>query len=445
MKKKVDFLIRYEHKVRELESIMLLKLELERRGYSVDFVANYDYKDKRRFDPKVIVSPAIYNNGQLMTDLSRYGLKKKIANLLWEQLIGIAEEESPVGAHNVYGTGQKVVTFCWGDNSKRRLVAAGMLERNAKVVGLINTDLLRKPFSGALQTKEQLADQYGIALNTRWNLFISSFAYCELDELQKDLIMKMYGEKYFNEFTQISVESRNAVLTWFRKLMVKYPNDVIIYRPHPDEIAKSQELKDMSSKFPNFHVVADLSLKQWCNAADKIYNWYSTGVVDAFVLDKPIRILRPVYISDEYDYRIFYTADHIKTYEDFLNDYPSLDEKKVMDSHMMADYYYTPERFVYQEVCDVLEEMLKTDKYDIHYTTEEKRKFIKSYWKASLIRNISFIKPILRRLHLFNEKFASLDAVHKVLDDGYEKNVATETELTELHEKLKPFVYGQQV
>ena len=31
----LDFLILYEHVVREYESILLLKLELERRGYSV--------------------------------------------------------------------------------------------------------------------------------------------------------------------------------------------------------------------------------------------------------------------------------------------------------------------------------------------------------------------------------------------------------------------------
>ena len=41
--KKVDFLIRYEHKVRDLESIMLIRTELERRGYSVAFICNYEY------------------------------------------------------------------------------------------------------------------------------------------------------------------------------------------------------------------------------------------------------------------------------------------------------------------------------------------------------------------------------------------------------------------
>ena len=32
----VDFLIIYEHKVRELENMCLIKYELERRGYTVE-------------------------------------------------------------------------------------------------------------------------------------------------------------------------------------------------------------------------------------------------------------------------------------------------------------------------------------------------------------------------------------------------------------------------
>jgi surface carbohydrate biosynthesis protein len=448
MKKKVDFLIRYEHKVRELESIMLLKLELERRGYTVAFVANYDYKDKKHYDPKVIVSPAIYNDGQLKTDISRYGLKKKIANLLWEQVMGIAEEESPTGPHNVYGTGQKAVTFCWGENTMRRLINVGMSTQNAKVVGQINTDLLREPFNSLLSTKEQLAEKYELDINSRWNLFVSSFAYCELDELQKNLIVKYYEKKYLEEFTKISIESRNKLLIWFEEALKRYPQDTFIYRPHPDEAAKSQVLKDLVSKYANFYVIAEMPLKHWCNAADKVYNWYSTGIIDAVVLNKPCRLLRPVFISDEYDYRLFYSANKIKTLQDFLDDYDSLDNCVGLDPQMVTDYYYFPKSFVYLEICDVLEDLLTSEKYDIHYTKEENKNFQKVYWKAVLMRNIGklyFVKPLLRKLHLFDERFAKGDNRRKILNEGFEKNVATDEECRLLAEKLKPMVYGQEI
>lgn len=445
MREKVDIVIRYEHKVRELESIMLLKIEMERRGYSVAFVANYDYKSKKRYDPKLIVSPAIYNDGQLKTDISRYGLKRKIVNLLWEQLMGIAEEESQTGAHNVYGTAQKIITFCWGENTQRRLTSVGMPLENAKVVGQINTDLLREPFVKLLLTKEQLGIKYGITPKARWNLFISSFAYCELDEIQKDIIRKSNGVKYLEEFTKISLDSRKLLLSWFEEVLILYPNDVLIYRPHPDEMAKSEELKDLSKKYKNFYVIADMPLKHWCNAADKVYNWYSTGMIDVVVLNKPCRILRPYFISDEYDYRLFYTADHIKTLDDFLEDYESLVTSNGLDFKMLEDYYYIPERFVYQDICDILEEMLNTDRYDINYTKEEKSRFRKAYLRAEIIRRMNFCMPYLRKLGLYKEKFAKSDVTHKALDDGFAKNVATDEEIQYLYNQLKPIVYGHKV
>ena len=443
MKEKVDIVIRYEHKVRELESIMLLRIEMERRGYSVAFVANYDYKNKKRYDPKLIISPAIYNDGQLKSDISRYGLIKKIANLLWEQVVVRSHEESPTNPQNVYGTGQKAITFCWGENTKRRLVAVGMPEENAKVVGLINTDFLRPPFTELLSTKKQLAEKYGINPDMKWNLFVSSFAYCELDAVQEMIIRKDFGDKFFEDYTRISVESRKILIPWFEEALRKYPNEVLIYRPHPDEIAKSEDLHKLVEKYSNFYVIGDLSLKHWFNAADKIYNWHSTGIIDAVILNKTCRMLRPYEIASEYDYKLFEGASEIKSLKEFLDDYETLDYTTGLDKEKVDDYYYLPQRHVYLGICDFLEEMLNTDKYDIHYTAEEKNRFRKVYYRAELQRKLGFCKPILRKLGLFKDTFAKSDVTHKALDDGFAKNVATEEEIQEIYNRLKPIVYEQ--
>lgn len=443
MKHKVDILIRYEHKVREFESIMLLKIEMERRGYSVAFVANYDYKNNNRYDPKLIVSPAIYSDSQLVTDISKYGLKKKIANLLWEQVTVRSHEESPTSPQNVYGTGQKAIAFCWGKNTQRRLMTVGMPEENAKVVGLINTDFLRGPFAKLLSTKEQLAKKYDINVKARWNLFVSSFAYCELDKIQENLIRKEFGDKFFEDYTNISVESRKILLVWFEELLKRYPEDILIYRPHPDEMGKSKELERLKSCYPNFYVISDLSLKHWFNAVDKIYNWHSTGIIDGIILNKPCRMLRPCVISKEYDYKLFDSASQIKELNELLEDYDSMDTTIGLDRKKVEDYYFMPRRYVYQEICDVLEDMLNTDKYDIHYSKAEKRFFRKVYLKTKISRSLDFIKPLLRKLHLFKEAFEKSDIHHKALEAGYKKNVATEEEISLLYNQLKPIVYGQ--
>ena len=192
------------------------------------------------------------------------------------------------------------------------------------------------------------------------------------------------------------------------------------------------------------YIIGDLSLKHWFNASDKIYNWQSTGIIDAFFLNKACRMLRPYDITEEYDYRFFDNAGQINTLDDFLDDYESLDKKNGLDPKMVADYYYKPQRYVYLEICDILEEMLNTDKYDIHYTKEEKKLFGKAHIKEEMIHLFAFSKPLLRKLNLFKETFAKSDMVHKVLDEGFAKNVATDEEIKQLYDRLKPIVYGQE-
>lgn len=420
-------------------------MEMERRGYSVAFTANYDFQDTNRYNPKVVISPAIYRDGQLITDLEKYGLKKKVANLLWEQLIGVKQEEMPHGAHNIIGTGQKVVTFCWGKRTQDRLASDGMPRDKAIVVGQINTDLLRGSFKDTLLDKVTIAKQFKINENARWNLFISSFSYCELDELQKKGISAAVGQKHLEDFTRISIESRKALLSWFEEVLQRYTDDIIIYRPHPDEARKSVVLKDLEKKYNNFRVIGDLALKHWINSSDKVYNWFSTGIIDGLVLDKPIRIVRPCPIPIEYDYRLFHSAKHIKSMDEFKEDYSSLEKEEVFDPDMLSEYYYIPNGFVYQEICDVLEDMLKSDKYDIHYSLKERLYFGSKRCIYLLSNNLSFIKPLLRKLNLFKDTFAKSDIARKALEAGYAKNVATDEEINELYSRLKPIVYGEQI
>ena len=61
----LDFLILYEHIGREFESITLLKLELEKRGYTAEIRQLLDKKEGRLFKqdkPKVLVASAMYDN-----------------------------------------------------------------------------------------------------------------------------------------------------------------------------------------------------------------------------------------------------------------------------------------------------------------------------------------------------------------------------------------------
>lgn len=440
MKKKVDFVFRYEHKVRELESIMLIRTELERRGYSVAFDANYDYKSKNNYQPKVFICPSLYSNANLTLDFMKYGLVKKIANLLWEQVFLRDVEDNPDCPYNVVGIGQRGISFCWGEKTKERICKGGVPEGNAKVVGQINSDYLRQEFNSTLMTKEELGNLYNLDSNRRWNFFISSFSACELDFRQKEMTIAECGTEYLDYQISISNASRNGILEWFERAMKQFPEDLFIYRPHPSEANKSQILKDLEREYKNFKVLTDKSIKHWIAASDKIYNWYSTGHIDVVMLNKPCRLLRPVKIEEAHDYRIFGTAKMITTEEQFINDYENLDIIDVVNPALLKEYYFIPNDFVYLKVCDILEEMLNTNKYDIIYNYNEKINYWKRKIRFELSQFFKFMIPVVKHLPMFKKYFRRRAAIKQILIDGYERNVASKEEIDDLRSKILPIL-----
>ena len=87
----LDFLILYEHTVREYESDLLLKLELERRGYTVEIRQLLDPKYRRLFGkdkPEVLVASCMYDNEAINSHVyNNIGRCNKIVNLHWEQML----------------------------------------------------------------------------------------------------------------------------------------------------------------------------------------------------------------------------------------------------------------------------------------------------------------------------------------------------------------------
>lgn len=85
----LDYLILYEHVVREYESLLLLlQTGLRRRGYSVEIRQLLDRKKLRYFSwkkPKVLVSSNLYDNGLNSHVYNNVGRCDKVVNLHWER------------------------------------------------------------------------------------------------------------------------------------------------------------------------------------------------------------------------------------------------------------------------------------------------------------------------------------------------------------------------
>ena len=155
----LDFLIFYEVKNREFESIVLLGDELRKRGYSVDYFSFFEYdnveKRKKFFNKvKIAVVPSLYNDYELLSAIYAVtGKVKNIVNLRWEQVFQIWRDQKFDSYVYPKEHAKLAYHFCWGAHAFNRLRESGISEKNLFVTGPLQMDVLRPEFREYYQTK----------------------------------------------------------------------------------------------------------------------------------------------------------------------------------------------------------------------------------------------------------------------------------------------------
>ena len=353
----LDFLILYEHTVREYESDLLLKLELERRGYTAEIRQLLDRKKLKYFTwkkPKVLVSSCMYDNEAINSHVyNNIGRCDKIVNLHWEQMLSDTQEAADW--FNMNGNAKKCVQTCWGRRTADRLIAHGMKEKNTPVTGAVMMDFLRPEFAGYFKSKEALCAEYGLDPAKKLHLYISSFGYASMTDAEVKELSEMAGTD-FSGFASTNRVSMAETLDWFDRYLAGHPEVELVYRRHPSEW-NSPTLTALANKRPNFHVIFSDSVKQWIVAADSISIWMSTAIAEVYMAGKSCHILRPAPIEHEYDPVIYAGAKYITNYEDFSaamdeDEPPFPIEKEVIEG------YFDPSPIpAYKRMADLLEQV----------------------------------------------------------------------------------------
>lgn len=436
-KEKIDFLICYEHKARELEAIVFLKKELEARGYKVILFSSYEvnlykYPQIKNKKIKCVITPVGYDTESLFCwCFSIVGLVKKIINLQWEQLLAIEEENDINAYHNPKGFAQKIVHLCWGENTKKRLNWAGVDVSKLFITGPAHLDVLRKPYINYLPQKKDLARKYNLDVSKKWILFISSFSLVDLDEHMKISNRAAMGEAYFDYLYEVSKKTREIILEWFMKFLNNNPDYIIIYRPHPDEINKSQLLTKLEKEDSNFRVISNEGIITWIYNSDVLLNWYSTSEAFIYFSKKQELILRPLKIKKEYDIGIFQDREFVKNYIDFENQIKNPILKKENESFQMRRYYDFDESvYSYKRIADVCEEVLKNKTYNLKYPFILRLKYLKRlfYTRLSSI--------LINIFNLNKHKKIEINKYHEFLLRGFDRNVATPNEILEIENRF---------
>lgn len=351
----LDFLILYEHTVREYESDLLLKLELERRGYTCEIRQLLDRKRVKYFTwkkPKVLVSSCMYDNEAINSHVyNNIGRCNKIVNLHWEQMLSDDQEEGDW--FNMNGNAKKCVQTCWGQKTALRLQAHGMEEKNTPVTGAVMMDFLRPEFAGYYKGKAALCEEFGLDPGHRLLLYISSFGYASMTDAEVQELSAMAGTD-FTGFARTNRVSMDETLRWFDEYLGEHPEAELVYRRHPSEW-KSEKLDALAQKRKNFHVIFAGSVKDWIVAADSICIWMSTAIAEVYMAGKSCHILRPVPIEHEYDPVIYKGARYVTTYPEFEAAMAQPDPPFPIAKEVIEGYFDPSPAPAYKRMCDLLE------------------------------------------------------------------------------------------
>jgi surface carbohydrate biosynthesis protein len=410
----IDILINYEHKVREIESLCLIKNEMVKRGFTVEFTSTYD-EERVRFKyfqkAKIVISSTLYNDACLFEFVYKNaGFCKKVVNLQWEQSLTNYDECDKNFYQNPKGFAKEALHLCWGDASKKRLLNSGVEDDRAIVVGPIHMDLLNKKYKNYYDNKNEIADIFNLDASKDWVLFISSFTYTNMTKETYNEELKCYGER-LNDFKEISTKSKDEILKWLEDGLKTYPNKIFIYRPHPSE-KEDERLIKLETLYFNFKIISNLSVKQWIKTSDKILTWYSTSAAEVFFSDKNCHILRPVEIPFEWEVTIYNKSIKIDNLKDFLQLLQLKDEKFPLDLEVLNSYYnYKAEVTTTNRICDILEKMISSDIYDM-------RKY-----KSNLVIYIFLQRLRHRILFHLKETFVNLKLLYIIFNFKYLRNI----------------------
>lgn len=361
-----DFLLMYEHKVRELDNLCLLKYELDKRGYRTKILYANDYElVKARttvYKTKVLVIGYCYTSSSIR-DYASYRIHfDKVINLQWEQVTTNEQEKDSGSFRNLSGLAKEIVHISWGEKNRRRLIErAKVAPRNVKVTGNITMDLLRPEFRGFYVSREEICRKYNLPAEKKICLFIAGFKYVEASAEERKATIARFGEGR-RHYLKVAEKEQLTILKWFKKFLEENTDYVMVYRPHPGDASPRAE--KLAQEYENFRVISDLSVKQWIAVSDLVYAWNSTAILEAFFAGKNPIYLCPYPIPEDQDHPLLMKMNKVKDYETFRKTISGELPDIGLTKEMVNPFYLVDEkRASYLKIADAFEEVYRDASY----------------------------------------------------------------------------------
>lgn len=366
--RELDFLFVYEHKVRELENLCLLKYELDRRGYRTEIRYVEDAENELAVKPfirtKVLLVMSCYDNHALSWQIKNYVKFDKVIDMQWENIVYPKDEEREGAFKNYKEIGKAVPHVSWGQqNVKRLLEAAHLDQKMVKLIGHVGMDFLREPLCRYYLGREELFGKYDLSVE-RKTLFFASPYYG--DSLPQEYIADMcsrFGENW-TEYYKFMCDSQHIVLKWFEEICREQPDLQVVFRPHPGH--PSLMAQKVAERCENFHIIGGESVKQWIVTCDKVYTGNSSVVVEAFFARKMCQLLFPLPVTEGFELKLISDSHKLTDFEEFRASVSAKEEQFPTPQSSIEEIYLVDwDRPSYLKFADMAEEVLHDDSYKL--------------------------------------------------------------------------------
>ncbi len=352
--KKKNIVIVIEVANRELDNALLLKAELEKRGYRVRVLNKTEQFCLKETD--ILITPNCYIKSNYEFYRYRFNCKSgNIVNLQYEQVLSPIEEDNEL--YSLDETSRGITHICWGRHTFDRLRRKQVAVENLPITGAIQLDTTRSLFDSCWKTRDQIAEEFHLPADKKWILYISSFA-CFIGSKINEVQKETHTEDNVERFAVVTDTSQRATLAWFDRFLMENDDYVVIYRPHPVELS-SPQVKEVLKKHPvSFRCIQDYEVKQWLKVADIPCTWISTAIAESYFTGKNCLVFRPCQIPEDVDCVLYQGVRAAETYDDFyrqIREYQSSTAFFPISKDLIEYYYAFHEECAFLKIADVID------------------------------------------------------------------------------------------
>lgn len=291
--KKIDYIYYIEHVVREAEMAALVSSCLPQNLQGVYAPLHFDrYRNIAKYNPRAVIAPYCYSAKQDIFKRYKdiYGSDLITINLHQEQITSEAGLQFMMPSDDY--SREIDIHIAWGKKFAALLTKHGVDPATIYITGSPRMDLLSEKYGFLNTSKKELSERYKLPFEKKWIFFIDSFSWAFIDdEYLKGVVASGFSEKLAYEQRDFTVKSFQAVKDWLIDVAVKHNKDsIIIYRPHP--FLPVEQVRGVFN-CPHIYFVREQGINHWLNASDVILSWYSTAVLESYIMKKPTFLVEP--------------------------------------------------------------------------------------------------------------------------------------------------------